>query len=112
MPCVTDRHVRTNPASSRGRSPQGSAPARTRGPRRCKAVGSRSLLCLSGEEKVEVVVADVPTALLALPSLVGWDAAVCHPHRRRAVLLRELELDQLRLIGLIVPDPGEDEPAR
>src|SRR5262249_15565987 len=51
-------------------------------------------------------------ALLTLEAPVGGDRAVRHQHSRPAVALAELELDQLRLVGLVVPDPGENQPAR
>jgi len=73
---------------------------------------SRSQPGSSGQQTFEVVVAHVPAALLTLELAVGGNRAVRHQHRRPAVPLGELELNQLRLIWLFVPDPGEHEPAR
>src|SRR5262249_48059327 len=68
---------------------------------------TRSQWCSSGEKTFEVVVADLPAALLALEAPFGGDRAVRHQHGSPAVALGKLELDQLLLVGLVVPDPGE-----
>src|SRR5436189_1545488 len=71
---------------------------------------SCSRLQSSREGAIEVIEAPLPAVLVLVSAFFGRDAAVGHQHGGHTVPLEELELDQLRVRGIVVPDPGEGEP--
>src|SRR3954451_18957585 len=64
------------------------------------------------QHSVQVVEADPPAPAVGVHALLAGDAVAGHPDGRRPLPLGELELDQLPLGVLVVPRPGEGEPAR
>src|SRR3954453_11208780 len=66
----------------------------------------------AGQCPLELVEAAAPSPVLAVPALRGRDAAVHHQHRGRVAGLRERELDQLLVGGIVVEGPGHHQPMR
>jgi hypothetical protein len=62
------------------------------------------------QRAVEIVVAPVPPALLVLQPSICGDSAVGHQHGCPVLPLGELELYQLGVVRVLVPDPREHQP--
>src|SRR5919199_6537848 len=61
---------------------------------------------------LELVEAGAPSPVLPVAALVGRDAAVDEQHLGRSLRLREGELDQLLVGGIVVEDPRHHEAVR